>query len=71
MSKLLTLMNPETCPEGDMYGELLWFETVSRINRVKTTTEEEVRTFLRDTQGRPDLAKAFSTRYLLEASQGT
>jgi hypothetical protein len=54
-----------------MYGELLWFETVSRINRVKTTTEEEVRTFLRDTQGRPDLAKAFSTRYLLEASQGT
>jgi hypothetical protein len=47
-----------------MYRELLWFETVCRIKRIRRTTEEEVRSFLRDERGRPDLADAFSTSYL-------
>ena len=64
MTRLLTLMDPEECPDTDMYRELLWFETLSRIKRVRHTTEEEVRLFLRDERGRPDLADAFSTSYL-------
>lgn len=66
---LLTLMDPDTCPDGDMYDELLWFETLCRIKKQSHTTEDEVRAFLRDTQGRPDLAEAFSTSYLLEGSR--
>lgn len=69
MTKLSTLMDPETCPEGDMFNELVWFETICRINKKTTTTEEEVRAFLRDDQGRPDLAEAFSTHYLLSISE--
>ena len=51
-----------------MYTELMWFETLCRINKKTCTTEEEVRAFLRDKQGRPDLAEAFSTHYLLSAA---
>lgn len=63
-----TLMDPETCPDGDMYDELLWFETQCRIQKKTRTTEAEVRAFLRDEQGRPDLAEAFSTDFLLAAA---
>lgn len=64
MTRLLTIMDPEECPDTDMYRELLWFETLSRTKRVRHTTEAEVRSFLRDERGRPDLAEAFSTSYL-------
>jgi hypothetical protein len=69
--RLLTMMDPEECPNTDMYGELLWYETLCRIKGIRHTTEEEVRAFLRDAQGRPDLADAFSTSYLLADHQGT
>lgn len=66
-----TLLNPDTCPDGDMFDELLWFEITRRISGNYRTTEEEVRAFLRDTQERPDLAEAFSTDYLFAVPQGT
>lgn len=66
---LLPLIDPDTCPEGDMRLELLWFTGVCNINKKGTTTESEVRAFLRDKQGRPDLAEAFSTSYLLACAQ--
>lgn len=68
MTEMLTLLDPDACPDGDMYTELMWFETLCRINKKARTTEEEVRAFLRDKQGRPDLAEAFSTHYLLSAA---
>ena len=64
MTELTTLLDPETCPEGDMFTELLWYETQCSIKRKLETTEAEVREWLR-ARGRPDLAEAFSTRYLL------
>lgn len=67
MTEMLTLLDPETCPDGDMYTELMWFETLCRISKKTRATEEEVRAFLRDKQGRPDLAEAFSTDFLLAA----
>ena len=63
--KMFAMVDPDACPEGDMLNELIWFATVCNINKKGTATEAEVRTFLRDTQGRPDLAEAFSTSYLL------
>ena len=59
-----TLLNPDTCPDGDMFDELLWFEITCRIAGKMYVTEEDARAFLRDTQKRPDLAEAFSTDYL-------
>jgi hypothetical protein len=69
MTTMLTMLDPDTCPDGDMYDELLWFETLSRIGKKRHTSEDEVRAFLRDTQGRPDLAEAFKASYLLAVSQ--
>ena len=62
---LLTMLNPDKCPEGDMRMELIWFCALGNINKKTLVTEDEVRAFLRDEQGRPDLAEAFSTSYLL------
>jgi len=62
--EFLAYMDPETCPDGDMFDELLWFEITCRIAGKMYVTEEDARAFLRDTQKRPDLAEAFSTDYL-------
>lgn len=64
MTEYTTRLDPEVCPTGDMFQELLWYETLCRMNKKTRTTENEVRAFLRDDQGRPDLAEAFSISYL-------
>ena len=66
--ELLTIMDPEECPDGDMYRELNWFETICRIKKISRTTEDRVRAFLQDDRGRPDLADQFKASYLLPAS---
>jgi len=69
MANLIPLINYDTCPKGDMTTELLWFSAVCNMNHRGRVTEGEVRSFLRDKQGRPDLADAFATSYLLESAQ--
>jgi hypothetical protein len=62
---LLTMLNSDKCPEGDMRMELIWFCGLCNSDKKTLVTEDEVRAFLRNDQGRPDLAEAFSTSYLL------
>ena len=71
MRGLLTIVDPDECPHGDMSKALNWFETKCRIRGMRRTSEVEVRTFLRDEYFRPDLAEDFSPRYLLEGHQET
>lgn len=65
MTKLLTIVDPDECPAGDMAKALNWYETKCRIREVRSTSPDAVRVFLRDEYGRPDLAEAFIPRYLL------
>lgn len=69
--KLLTIVDPDECPAGDMAKALNWFETKCRIREVRSASSDEVRSFLRDEYGRPDLAEAFSPRYLIAGRQDT
>lgn len=68
---LLAIVDPDECPEGDMAKALNWFETKCRIRGVRSVNAGGVRSFLRDEYGRPDLADAFSPRYLIAGRQDT
>lgn len=71
MSELLTIVDPDECPHGDMAKALNWFETKCRVRGVRRVSEGDVRAFLRDDYERPDLAEAFNPRYLLSGHPDT
>lgn len=59
-------MNPDHPPEGDLLTALTWFETRCRIRGLKEVTEAQVREFLAEEEGRPDLASEFVRAHLCE-----
>lgn len=61
---LRPILNPDHAPKGDMLDALTWLETRCRIRGTAFVTEDDVLKFLRD-EGRPDLAVAFVTDFLL------
>lgn len=65
MTLLRPIINPELPPTGDMLDALTWLETAHRMREIAKITEGEARAFLRDEEGRPDLAEAFSPLFLL------
>lgn len=65
--KLRPILNPDNPPEGDMFTELNWFETVCRMRGRSEVSEDEVVAHL-IAEGRDDLALAFVTDYFLPAA---
>lgn len=59
------ILNPDNPPTGDMFTALNWLETLCRIGGQTYITEAEVLDHLAVTEGRPDLARAFVTGFLL------
>lgn len=65
--KLRPIINPDNPPEGDMFTELNWFETVCRMRGRSEVSKDEVVAHL-IAEGRDDLALAFVTDYFLPAA---
>jgi hypothetical protein len=59
------ILNPDNPPTGDMFTALNWLETLCRMRGQMEITEAEVVEHLAVAEGRPDLARAFATGYLL------
>lgn len=65
MTSLYPLRNFDVAVSDDMASALNWFCARSKIRRVREITTEDVRTFLREDQNRPDLADQFVSDLLL------
>ena len=61
---LRPVINPDNPPSGDLFNALNWLEALCRTNGVERVTENDVRRFLAEDEGRPDLAKVFSAEHL-------
>lgn len=61
---MLSLLNPDIPMSEDMEDALNWFCAKCQARSYTLTNEDEVRAFLRDEEGRPDLAEQFTPNLL-------
>lgn len=64
MPRLLALRNGDITLSDDMEDALNWFCCECNTRGSVVVTEEEVKAWLRDEEGRPDLAEQFTPNLL-------
>jgi len=67
---LLTMRNCAHEVSEDMEDALNWFCHECQVKGIPCVTVEEVKAFLRDEEGRPDLADQFTSDLLIPLPEG-